>query len=205
MNPKQLVREGWDRVSLAYRRDDDSGDHDYAAWVHELCSSLPVAPRILDLGCGCGVPVGRLLAPRARLTGVDFSRVQIDRARRLLPDAEFICDDMCAVEFSPESFDAVVSFYAIIHVPLNEQPELFRRIAGWLPVGGRLMATLGARAWTGREHDWLGVAGATMSWSHADAATYRSWLSSAGFEIVRDSFVPEGNGGHQLFHAKRTV
>lgn len=38
-----------------------------------------------------------------------------------------------------------------------------------------------------------------MWWSHADSATYRSWLTDAGFEIEREIFVPEGTGGHTFF------
>ena len=151
------------------------------------------------------MPVSQLLATRARVTGVDFSTVQIERARAQVHGADFVCEDMCTVRFPAESFDAVVSFYAIIHVPLEEQRLLLQRIAGWLPIGGVFMATLGARAWTGSEEDWLGVEGATMYFSHASSATYRSWLEAAGFSIIREGFVPEGEGGHQLFLARRTV
>jgi hypothetical protein len=42
-----------------------------------------------------------------------------------------------------------------------------------------------------------------MYWSHADAQTYRRWLGDVGLEVLRDEFVPEGTGGHQLFYAKR--
>lgn len=67
------------------------------------------------------------------------------------------------------------------------------------------MDTLGSVAWTGTERDWLGVEGATMYWSHADAQTYRRWLGEVGLEVVGDEFVPEGTGGHHLFNARRIV
>ena len=205
MNMKQLVQAGYDRVSQAYRSDDGASEYNYSAWIAELLSMLGSSPRVLDLGCGCGVPATRLLASHGRVTGVDFSHVQVERARRLVPDADFICEDMCAVRFPPESFDAVVSFYAIFHLPLDEQPTLFRRIAEWLPLGGRFMATLGTRSWTGTEDNWLGVPDARMWWSHAGATTCRGWLEDAGFSIVREAFIPEGSSGCQLFHAQRTV
>ena len=72
----------------------------------------------------------------------------------------------------------------------------------WLRPGGALLATVGARAWSGREDDWLG-SGAPMWWSHADAASYRRWLAAAGFAIEEDEFVPEGDSGHQLLIASR--
>lgn len=200
MNPKDVVRTGYDRVSRVYRPDEDArASQLYAPWLARLCAALPPAPRILDLGCGCGLPATRELAKRGEVTGVDLSPVQVDRARALVPDARFLCADMCAVELPPGTFDAVVSFYAVVHVPLEEQEALFRRIAGWLKPGGLFLATLGHTAWTGTESDWLDVEGASMYWSHADAATYRRWLEDAGFVVLLEIFVPEGGGGHQLF------
>lgn len=106
------------------------------------------------------------------------------------------------MRFPPGSFDAVVCLYALIHMPFDEQPRLLRRIAGWLRPGGWLLATTGQDAWTGSEDNWLG-GHATMWWSQADAATYRSWLQQAGLEIIDQRFVPEGDGGHALFWARR--
>ena len=44
-----------------------------------------------------------------------------------------------------------------------------------------------------------------MWWSHADVATYRQWLTQVGFVMLREEFVPEGDGGHILFWARRWV
>jgi hypothetical protein len=43
-----------------------------------------------------------------------------------------------------------------------------------------------------------------MWWSQADAATYRSWLRAAGFGVLAQEFVAEGEGGHALFWARRS-
>ena len=128
--------------------------------------------------------------------------MQIQRARQLVPTGQFICTDMTTVEFPPASFTAIFSFFAIIHVLLSEQPQLFQRMQRWLAPGGYVMATVGSTAWTGTEENWLNVAGATMYWSHADAATYQSWLTESGFLIHWTRFIPEENGGHTLILAQ---
>jgi len=87
-------------------------------------------------------------------------------------------------------------------MPLDAQPDLLHRIATWLRPGGLFLTTTGAQAWTGTEDHWLGGT-ATMWWSHADAATYRSWIVQAGLHIDLEHFVPEANSGHQLFWAHR--
>jgi len=206
MNPKHIVRHGYDLVSHAYRSDAQTDPSPfYAKWIARLVADAGPHPRMLDLGCGCGTPVAQALAAHGSVTGVDISPVQIERARRAVPHAEFLCADMSSLQFPDHSFDAVLSFYAIIHVPLDEQPGLLRQIAHWLRPGGVFVATLGSGLWTGTEPDWLGVAGAQMYWSHADPQTYRSWLAAAGMTVVEDEYVPEdgGTAGHQLFYARR--
>ena len=147
--------------------------------------------------------MARRLAPKYDVTGVDISPVQISRARRLVPEATFVCADMTTVSFADATFGAIACFYALIHLPLVEQPPLLRKIAGWLRPGGIFIATVGHTAWTGSEKDWLGVKGGNMWWSHADADTYGRWIADAGLRVERERFVPEGAGGHTLLLAVR--
>ncbi|MGW6196553.1 class I SAM-dependent methyltransferase [Kribbella sp. NPDC055110] len=201
-NPKQLVRRGYDKLSRRY--DNATGaDTKYQPWIENLLTRLAPLSRILDIGCGSGVPVARALSAAGHhVVGVDISEVQISRARELVPRAEFINADAMSLDFPAGSFDAVVSLYALIHLPLDEQPQLLARIAAWLRPGGCFLCTTGHTAWTGTEDNWLD-GGAPMWWSHSDAATYRSWLAGAGLVIDDESFVPEGSGGHTLFWAHR--
>jgi SAM-dependent methyltransferase len=201
-DPKDIVRRGYDALSLRY---DEAygGETKYELLLREPREHVPAGGTVLDLGCGSGVPVARFLADAGyRVTGVDISGVQIRRARERVPRAEFIQVDATSASFDDASFDAVVSLYALTHIPLSEQPPLLRRIAGWLRPGGWFVATTGHRAWTGVEQNWLG-GGALMWWSHADAATNRAWLTRAGPTVEREEFVPEGAGGHALFWARR--
>src|SRR5438045_2713321 len=136
MNPKDIVRIGYDKVSHTYRGDmidrDDSAIVAYMQWVAELIALLPSGSAVLDLGCGNGVPVAQLLAQAGfAVTGVDISSVQIGRAQVIVPAARFVCADMTALEFPAKTFTAIISFYAIIHVPLDEQPALFANIYHW--------------------------------------------------------------------------
>jgi SAM-dependent methyltransferase len=193
---KDIVRRGYDRISTAYR--DDVGDRnaDYPLWLEtSLFPRLQSPARVLDIGCGNGVPATRLLAERFDVIGVDISEVQIARARQLVPTATFIRADIASVEFPQGSFDAVVSFFALIHLPLEEQQGLLERISTWLVPDGFFLATVGHASDT-RVGDFYG---APMYWSHADATTYCDWLRDAGIDVVGRQFIPEGpHGGHEL-------
>jgi ubiquinone/menaquinone biosynthesis C-methylase UbiE len=107
-------------VSYHYRAN-EAGEGHYGPWIVELCERLPTNAAVLDLGCGCGVPVAHSLAQVGHtVTGVDFSEVQIRRARQLVPAATFIRADATTATFPAVSFDAVLCLYALIHMPLSE-------------------------------------------------------------------------------------
>src|SRR5215212_3511927 len=142
MDPhKDVVRRGYDALSYLYRGDAEEPEH-YATWLAQLQERVPAGGSVLDLGCGCGVPLAHDLAASGyAVTGVDLSAVQIRRARQLVPPARFLHADATQLSFPPSSFDAVVSLYALIHMPLGEQPPLLDRIGCWLRPGGWFLVT----------------------------------------------------------------
>jgi SAM-dependent methyltransferase len=202
---RDLVRRGYDAISVAYRGDDGDAARSsaedlsrYAGWVCELAGLLRPGARVADLGCGAGIPATRQLADHGlQVTGVDFSAVQLRRARRLVPAACLVQADMTALHFAPASLDAVVSFYALIHLPLADQRALFPRIRTWLRPGGYLLAIVGAKPWTGTEP----YLGANMFWDHAGTAEYLRWLTAARLAPLSHRFIPEGETGHSLILA----
>jgi 2-polyprenyl-3-methyl-5-hydroxy-6-metoxy-1,4-benzoquinol methylase len=151
--------------------------------LEDLALLLPSEAAVLDLGCGAGVPVARWLADRGfAVTGVDVSAKQLELARTNVPEGTFLKADMTEVVFAPESFDAVVAFHSIIHVPRTEHPTLLRSVHRWLEPGGALLATMTVVDYEGRDEDWEGW-GAPMVWSHYDKNANVAMLRDAGFEI----------------------
>jgi 2-polyprenyl-3-methyl-5-hydroxy-6-metoxy-1,4-benzoquinol methylase len=203
---RDLVRRGYDAISEQYRSDDGLSNpgstettSPYGAWVAELAELVPPGGRVLDLGCGAGVPMSRDLVDRGfDVMGVDISEVQVARARSLVPGGTFAAADMATWDAEPGSFDAVVSLYALIHVPLEDQRALIPRIRRWLRPGGHFLAIIGVGEWTGVE-DYFGT---EMFWDHADRDAYLAWFADAGFETVWHRFVPEGDVGHTLVLAQ---
>jgi SAM-dependent methyltransferase len=102
---RALVRCGYDAILLAYHSDDgdaaaSSADDvsRYVSWVAELAGLLRPGARVVDLGCGAGIPATRELARHGlQVLGVDFSAVQLHRAQRLVPAARFVQADMAAL------------------------------------------------------------------------------------------------------------
>lgn len=182
IDPKQIVAAGYDAMAQRYL--EWSPLRPSAVRLHYLQRAVDLIPAgadVLELGCGAGIPMTRALAAKRHVTGVDISAAQVEMARRNVPAAAFLQADMTALEFPPASFDAVVAFYSLTHVPRDEQPELLRRIGGWLRHGGVFLASMGADSSPDEvEDDWLGV---PMFFSHFGARRNRRLVEDAGLVV----------------------
>ena len=198
-DPKRIVQEGYDQLSSRYRTHYEQLSPDrYSDWLTALANLLPVKASILELGCADGIPTARFLSQQFDYLGVDLSPVQIQQARINVPQARFEIADMASLSFPGCSFDAIIALYSLIHLPVAEQPNLIKNIYQWLRPGGYVLCTVGASEWTGTDSNW-NRSGASMYWSHTDAATYQSWFIGTGFTLLDSYFVAEGNGGHTYF------
>jgi SAM-dependent methyltransferase len=197
-DPRAIVREGYDRIGSAYgawRRLDEGPVH--ARFVPELLDTLPVDARVLDIGCGDGARSDALVE-RFTYVGVDLSWVQLALARARSERARLVEADAARLPFRRGSFDAVVAWYSLIHVPRQEHAALFRGIADLLHPGGRTIFTLGTNDdVTGTENDWLGV---PMFWSGFDVDTSVRLIRDSGLEIeVAEVIDEEEDGGTARF------
>jgi cyclopropane fatty-acyl-phospholipid synthase-like methyltransferase len=186
------VAAGYDRAARRYLAW-SAGGPTRLMWLGRLLELLRDDSDVLELGCGAGEPVTRRLTERHRVTGVDVSAVQLELAARHAPTAQLIHADMTEVAFASSSFDAVVAFYAVTHVPRERHADLLARIFEWLRPGGIVLLTMGAGDEPGSvEEEWLGV---PMYFSHFDAATNRSLVQRAGFRIVEAELLEDDEDG----------
>src|SRR6185437_10805334 len=107
----ELVGRGYDAMIDTWEQwvaqIDDDPRHQLAA---DLAARLPDGARVLELGCGGGTRETRDFARRFRLTGVDVSPRQLERARARVPEATYVLGDFTALDLQAGSFEAVVAF-----------------------------------------------------------------------------------------------
>lgn len=192
----RIVEQGYDEIANRFVewRDRIVGDP-RLRWLHELTSRLDDGARVLELGCGAGIPDTQLLAKRFRVTGVDISREQVRRARANVPSAQFVRADFTSLELEAASFEAVAAFYSFNNVPRDLLTGLFERIHSWLVPDGLFLIALGTsdtKSWIG---EWLGT---TMYFSSYPPDMNRQLLGDAGFALLLDELVstrePEPDG-----------
>jgi ubiquinone/menaquinone biosynthesis C-methylase UbiE len=181
--PQDLVRKGYDAMSDRYAawQSEISGDP-RDRWTQQLLSLLPDRPDILELGCGAGIEPTPTFASIGRLTGIDISGAQIERARKALPEAELIHGDFTTATFAAESFDGVVALFTLTHVPTTDLPALLGRVATWLRPAGLFLATFG----TGPTHDTVveDFLGASMFFAGFDEHTNERLVREAGLGVI---------------------
>jgi SAM-dependent methyltransferase len=198
MEEKRIVREGYNAIVDAYLST-RSGDSENIRLLAELEDRLRTGARILDAGCGAGVPVAERLSRSFHVVGVDFAEGQLRRARILVPQARFACQDLSGLGFRKETFDAVCSYYAVIHVPRREHEGILRSFRRLLKPAGLALLCLGAEDMEADiAEDYLG---SRMYWSHYDAETNLRLVRAAGFAVIWSRIVEDDTspGSSHLF------
>ena len=189
---KRLVEEGYDRVALRYL-EWSTPSIARMKYLHKLLEYLPKQAEVLELGCGAGVPCTQLLAQHALVTANDISAAQIALAKQHVPEARLIHSDMMSLKFPPNTYDAIVAFYSIIHLPRVEQKTLIMRLSEWLRPDGYLLLNLGTRDdHISMNPNWLGC---PMYWSGYDADTNRGMIHQAGLKILEAEIVCDDEDG----------
>ncbi|WP_443060750.1 class I SAM-dependent DNA methyltransferase [Streptomyces sp. NBC_00448] len=108
-----------------------------------LIAELPPAARVLDLGCGTGLPTARQFVEAGmRVTGVDLSAGMLARARSNVPEAEFVQADVAdLVDGGPLTaggFSAIAAFFTLLMLPRAEIPATLTAVRELLEPGGLL-------------------------------------------------------------------
>jgi ubiquinone/menaquinone biosynthesis C-methylase UbiE len=198
MNHKETVRTGYNAIAERYLAGRTT-DYEDVRLLGDFIRRLPPGARILDAGCGAGVPVTRFLCRFQRVVGVDFAEAQTHMARRLVPDARFVCQDITKLGFADGAFDGISSYYAIIHIPRREHEAIFRRFYRLLKPSGWILLCLGAED---LEEDVVeDYLGARMYWSHFDAETNLRLVRGCGFGVIGSTVVADAGspGSGHLF------
>jgi len=107
--------------------------------VSEVAGLAP--GRALDVACGEGRNAVWLATQGWTVTGVDFSAIALDKARRLAADrgvtVEWVHADLRDWDPAPQSYDLVVVLY--LHLPAEQRRAVHALAASTLAPGGTIL------------------------------------------------------------------
>lgn len=195
---RKIVEQGYDQADYAgtFRVHTEPNKME-RYFLNKLIKHVGKNAKILDLGCGIGLPIDRVLvANNMDVTGIDISQKHIRLSQNNVPGANFIKGDFSKYNFGGKMFDGIVSLYAIFHIPREEHRDLFLKIHSLLVDNGVILVTLGTSGSEyGEEQNWCG---APMVWSTYEPEAYTQILDDTGFKIIEDTF--EGQPGDDEYH-----
>lgn len=168
-------------------------------WVARLVSLLAPGAAVLDLGCGSGVPIARLLVERGfAVTGVDGAAAMLALFRDNVPAAEAIHADMRGLALG-RTFGAIVAWDSFFHLAPDEQRSMFARLRDHAEPGAGLLFTSGDV-----EGSAIGaLEGEPLYHGSLDAEEYRTRLAAAGFTVLAHVRTDPASGDRTVWLAQR--
>jgi SAM-dependent methyltransferase len=191
------IRESYDRLADEYARQiynelqSKPLDREF---LNRFAAEVAGRGEACDMGCGPG-QVARYLRDRgASVFGLDLSPQMVEQARQLNPDISFREGNMLALDLPDASLAGIAAFYAIVNIPRESQPQVFREMARVLQPGGLLLLAFHMGDEVLHENELWGRPIA-MDFFLLQPAAIQTDLEAAGFvieEIIeREPYAPD--------------
>lgn len=167
-------------------------------YLDVMLSQLPIDASILDLGCGTGMPIlNYLLSKKVSVIALDASKAMLEIAKANFQHQEFVLQDMRQLKLN-KSFDGIVAWHSFFHLPIADQPAMFKLFAAHLKPNGILLFTSG----TSIGEAWGINGGKNLFHASLDTSTYERLLKENGFEVVSHTADDINCGGATVWMAK---
>ena len=148
-----------------------------------VAATLPDRSRILDVGCGNGVPITEALVNAGHcVVGLDSSAEMLALFRSNLPDTPVVRADARRCPFANGSFDAAISWGMLFHLARGDQAAAFASVS-------RVLKPSAPFLFTGAEIDGGDDAGITgtmngVAFPYYAVPSYRTLTAEHGLVLV---------------------
>ena len=110
--------------------------------VRNWIKTLPKNSIVLDLGCGTGIPITKVLVEEEmKVYAIDASSSLIDEFQNNFPNIPVECEAVENSNFFDKKFDAIIAWGLIFLLSADAQIELLKKIGNSLKPGGKLLFT----------------------------------------------------------------
>lgn len=163
-----------------------------ASTVRNLAQQLDAGSTVLDVGCGTGIPMTKILIEAGLVvSAVDASPAMVSAFQHNFPGVPIACEAAEESTFFGQYFDAILAWGLIFLMPEDAQIKLIPKLALALKPGGKLLFTSPAKAIQWRD-------AMTGQWSRSlGAEKYKHLMSLSGLLLVEE-FEDEGENHYYL-------
>ena len=193
-----LIIGHYERHAREWEADRRGGGWSDQPWHDRFVSALPAGAKVLDLGCGGGVPVAaNMVGCGMSVTGVDASPTLISLCRERLPAHEWIVADMRSIALGAR-FDGILAWDSLFHCNPDDQRRMFEVFARHSASRAVLMfnggPTYGEAVGSYR--------GDPLYHASLGPAEYQEQLDRIGFEITAHAIEDRLAGGRTVWLAR---
>ena len=160
------------------------------ARVRTWANGLPRGGRVLDLGCGSGEPVTRVLTEAGlEVYGIDASPTLLEALQANLPGVSVRCEDVLTSDCYGLKYDGIVAIGLVFLLDEGAQEQLLRKCALLLRPAAQLLFTAPRE-----KGEWEDVLTGGRSRSLGEDH-YRALLEEAGLQLTGIT-TDEGGNNH---------
>ncbi len=133
----------YEKHAATWDRDRRNSSWNDKVWHDRFIDKFGKGAKVLDLGCGSGLPVAQHMVERGlRVTGIDASPKMIAFCRERLPEQEWILADMRQLALG-RRFDGILAWDSYFHLDHDDQRRMLAILAHHASVGTVLMFNTG--------------------------------------------------------------
>ncbi len=193
----QSIRESYDRLADEYARrifNELQGKPLDRELLNRFTAQVAGRGDVCDMGCGPGHVARHLRDAGATVFGLDLSSQMLQQARQFSPDISFREGNMMALDLQDGTLAGIAAFYAIVNIPTESLPVVFREMARVLQPGGLLLLAFHVGDQVLHEEELWGRS-ISMNFFLFQPSAIRHSLEAAGFHIEeiieREPYAPE--------------
>jgi predicted TPR repeat methyltransferase len=166
-----------------------------ASQVRDWVREFPKNSVFLDLGCGTGIPVSKIIMDAGMTVyGVDASPTMVKTFCENFPGVPVACEAAEESSFFNRSFDGIISWGLLFLLPKKSQEIIIKKSSEALCKGGRFLFTA-----TSIQAEWKDAMTGRDSLS-LGAEKYRELIKASGLSLLEEF---EDEGENHYYHCVR--